>query len=82
MVFYETTKLEGSDSHTGGSGVADGPPPAFHLGIGMMPQPARVELGRDISDTEMQPANPGPSAHFNAPFEDEPEFGWCQIVEE
>lgn len=30
----------------------------------------------------MQPADPDPSAQFNAPFEDEPEFGWCRIVEE
>lgn len=29
IVFYETTQLEGSDSHTGGSGAAVGPPPAF-----------------------------------------------------
>jgi len=29
VVFYETTQLEGSDSHMGGSGAADGPPPAF-----------------------------------------------------
>jgi len=48
----------------------------------MMPQPAQAEPGRGIQDTEMQPTEPGPSAQFNAPFEDEPEFGWFQIVEE
>jgi len=30
----------------------------------------------------MQPANPGSSAHFNAPAEDEQQFEWCPVVEE
>lgn len=61
MVFYETMQMEGSDTHTGGSGAAAGRPPAFQLGIGMMPQHVRAEMGGGTQDTKMPPIDPRPS---------------------
>lgn len=82
MFFYETTQLEGSDSHPGGSGAVVGPSSVIQFGIGMAPLQAQDALGCSTHDAEMVPANPGPSNQVAAPEDDLPEFSWCRIVEE
>lgn len=74
--------MEGSDTHTGGSGAVVSPPHVIQLGIGMAPQHVRAEPGGGTQDMEMLPVDPGPSVQFAAPVADEPEFEWCRIVEE
>lgn len=82
VFFYETTQLEGSDSHPGGSGAVAGPSSAIQFSIGVAPLQAQEAPGCSTQDAEMVPADPGPSNQVAAPIDDVPEFGWCRIVEE
>lgn len=82
MFFYETTQLEGSDSHRGNSGAVAGPSSAIQFGIGMAPLQAQDAPGCSTQDVEMVPTDPGPSNQVVVPEDDLPEFGWCRIVEE
>lgn len=82
MLFYETTQLEGSDSHPGGARAVTGPSSAIQFGIGTAPLQAQDAPGCSTQDAEMVPMDPGPSNQVAAPEDDLPEFGWCRIVEE
>lgn len=75
IFFYETTQLEGSDSHPGGSEAVVSPSSTIQLGMGIAPQNVQEAPGCSIQGAEMLPVDPGPS-------NDIPDFSWCQIVEE
>lgn len=48
----------------------------------MVPQQAPTAPGGSTQDEEMVPIDLGPSEQIAAPAMDEPEMGWCRIVEE